>query len=84
VASFATVHGLTFPIGLDAAMSVAARYGVRGLPSTFLLDRRGRIRAMVVGPREWDTPAGYATIETLLDGADDAPSGAATRRGLGP
>jgi peroxiredoxin len=79
VTSFATEQGLTFPIALDAAMTVATRYSVRGLPSTVLLDRRGRIRASVVGPREWDTPAAYAAIETLLDPAANASGGAAPR-----
>ncbi len=84
VASFATEQGLTFPIVLDAKMTVAARYGVRGLPSTFLLDRRGRIRASVVGPREWDSLDAFAVIETFLDTTGDAPRGTATGRSLKP
>ncbi len=78
VASFAAEERLTFPIALDPGMAVATRYGVRGLPSTFLVDRRGRIRAIAVGPREWDGPDAYAVIETLLDTAGDAHNGTST------
>jgi peroxiredoxin len=84
VVAFATEQRLTFPIALDPGMTVATRYGVRGLPSTFLVDRRGRIRAIAVGPREWDTPDAYAAIETLLDTVGDDSTGAATGRTLGP
>ncbi len=65
-------------------MIVATRYGVRGLPSTVLVDRRGRIPAIAVGPREWDGPDAHAVIETLLDTAGDAPGGTSTGRSLGP
>lgn len=75
VASFAAAQALAFPVALDPRMTVAARYGVRALPSTFLLDRQGRIRARAVGPREWDTPAARTVIEALL-----APTG----RGIEP
>ena len=32
---------------------------------------------MAIGPREWDTAAGHAVIETLLISSSDASSGAA-------
>jgi peroxiredoxin len=66
VATFVREHALTFPIGLDAAWDVARVYGVRGLPTTALLDRQGRTVAMVVGPREWDGPDGAGLVAALL------------------
>jgi peroxiredoxin len=66
VVPFLKEHGLTFPVGLDPRMSLAERYGVRALPSTFLVDREGRLAGMALGPRQWDGTAAYALIESLL------------------
>ncbi len=66
VAPFVRHLGLTFPIGLDPKMEVAARYGLRALPTTVLIDRGGRMVAFAFGPREWDSAAAHALIEGLL------------------
>lgn len=44
---------LTFPHLLDPENDVKATYGVRYVPTTFLVDKRGKIVAKVVGPRPW-------------------------------
>lgn len=66
VAAFAKRFGLTFPIGLDSKLTVANQYLVRGLPATFLIDRRGAVTAVAIGPRDWDGKAAHAAIESLL------------------
>jgi peroxiredoxin len=66
VAEFARDFGLTFPIGLDPQLDVANLYAVRGLPASVLIDRSGRIVAMALGPRDWDSRAAHAVIEALL------------------
>ena len=66
VIPFVKAHKLTFPIGLDPKMALAEKYGVRGLPSTFLIDKKGNLAALAVGPREWDSKAAHALIEFLL------------------
>ena len=71
VVPFVKEHKLTFQVGLDPKMQVAAAYGVRGLPATFLIDKKGRLVTMALGPREWDSPAARAMIETLLNGSKD-------------
>jgi peroxiredoxin len=50
VESFAEEFGLTFPIAFDGSDEIFQRYGVRGLPSTFFIDRNGIIRARTLGP----------------------------------
>ncbi len=50
VQSFGQQLGLSFPLLLDPDGSVNVRYQVRALPSTFIIDRRGIIRQVVVGP----------------------------------
>jgi peroxiredoxin len=66
VVSFAKELGLTYPIGLDPKMALARRYGVRGLPASFLLDRTGAVVGRALGAREWDSPAAHGAVEWLL------------------
>lgn len=46
---FARDLDLTFPIPLDRNGETAARYALRGLPSSYFIDREGVIRSVVVG-----------------------------------
>lgn len=66
VAAFVKELRLTFPIGLDPKLEVAGRYKIWALPSSFLIDRQGNTAAIATGPRNWDSPAAHAVIETLL------------------
>jgi len=47
---FARTHGITYPIGFDDVGEIASRYGVSYTPTTFFVDRRGRIVKRVLGP----------------------------------
>ncbi len=66
VPPFVKQNKLTFPIGHDPKMALAERYGVRALPSSILIDKRGNLSALAIGPRAWDTTPSYAVIESLL------------------
>jgi peroxiredoxin len=48
-ATFVREFGLTFPVPLDRNGSVSQRYQLRGLPSTYFVDRQGVIHSVVVG-----------------------------------
>jgi thiol-disulfide isomerase/thioredoxin len=48
-AAFVRELGLTFPVPLDRDGSVSRRYQLRGLPSTYFVDRQGVINSVVVG-----------------------------------
>jgi len=41
--------GFTFPNAMDVGGKVAVDYGVYGVPETFFIDRKGRIRERKVG-----------------------------------
>ena len=62
---FVERHGLTFRVGFDPKMELANTYGVRALPSSFVIDRDGRLTAVAIGPRVWDNVAAHALIERL-------------------
>jgi peroxiredoxin len=59
----------TFPILFDRDSRVAESYNVKGLPSTYLIDRQGRVRYRAIGGREFDHPDVVALIRGLLDEA---------------
>ena len=65
VMPFATEHKLTFPIAFDSKMVVAEKYGVRALPSSFILGRNGDLTALALGPRHWDSKASHRLIEAM-------------------
>jgi peroxiredoxin len=67
VRSFVSEHGLTFDILLDPANRIESVFQVAGLPMTFVIDRKGRIRQRVMGAREWDAPAMQAELRSLLE-----------------
>src|SRR5438552_9489973 len=59
-------HKLTFRVGLDPKMDLANAYGVRAVPSSFVVDRQGHVTAIALGPRHWDRDASHSLIEGLL------------------
>ena len=56
----------TFPILFDRESRISEEYGVKGLPTTYLLDKQGNIRFRAIGGREFDHPEVEALIEGLL------------------
>jgi peroxiredoxin len=66
VAPFIEKYGLTFPVLLDPQSQVFNQYRVRGIPTTYLLDRQGRIAGMQTGGLDWNSDAAHKVIEQLL------------------
>ena len=64
VFSFAGAAG--FPILFDRDAKAMAAWSVRGLPATFLVDRRGQLAYRATGGREFDDPEIVALIRQLL------------------
>lgn len=51
---------------IDASGKSTRALGVIGLPTTLLIDRRGREIGRLVGPAEWDAPSMVAFIRTHI------------------
>lgn len=64
--SFAMGTEITFPVLLDRDASVSESWPVIGLPTSFVVDRDGRLVYRAVGGREWDDPKLVARIRALL------------------
>jgi thiol-disulfide isomerase/thioredoxin len=58
---------LSFPILLDTRSRTMQAWKVAGLPTTFLVDKRGRIVASAIGGREFDHPEIIQAIRKLLN-----------------
>jgi len=56
----------TFPILLDMQGQSSAQWKVPGLPSSFIIDKQGRIAYRAIGGREFDHPEIEATIWRLI------------------
>ncbi|MBL4720967.1 MAG: TlpA family protein disulfide reductase [Alphaproteobacteria bacterium] len=52
---------------LDPKMALALSLGVRAMPTTFLIDRKGRVVGSLAGMAEWDSAEAQALIRFYLD-----------------
>ncbi len=66
VEGFVKEYKLSFPIVIDRSGSVAAQYGIRSIPTTYVIGRDGTILAGRIGGQEWDDPVIAAFFEKLL------------------
>ena len=55
---------------LDPKSTLTQAFNVDGLPTSFLIDRRGRVIGRVEGEAEWDSPKMLSVIEPLLSPDD--------------
>jgi len=66
VRGFEKEFGISFPLLLDRDSRVARMYGIRGHPTTFLIDRQGRLVGVVPGERDWAGEPARHLVEQLL------------------
>lgn len=57
---------ITLPVLLDVKEKVARTYGVRMVPTTFLIDGEGWMQGVIMGQRDWSNPAAWSVIKELL------------------
>jgi peroxiredoxin len=67
VRSFFNKLQLSFTALLDSSGEVAAGLAVSALPTTYFLDKEGRIMGVALGPRQWDKQASIELFEFLID-----------------
>lgn len=53
VKEFIEKHHYTFPVLLDPKGLALNLFEVKGIPSTFIIDKRGRMIGKAIGPRNW-------------------------------
>jgi len=66
VKTFLAQNPYSFPIALDPTGEAAQLYGIRGIPTTFIIDQKGTLQGALVGGKDWATPQVYDLIDALL------------------
>lgn len=52
---------------LDLTGEVSTEFGIRAIPTTFILDKKGNIIGRIAGPREWDSKKAVALFMLLAE-----------------
>lgn len=65
ILEFKGIEAFRFPILLDEERVVAGEFGVKGIPTTFIVDPAGRIVIKAVGGFEWDSPEILEKVRAL-------------------
>ncbi|MBI5440478.1 MAG: TlpA family protein disulfide reductase [Deltaproteobacteria bacterium] len=63
---FVKRYGVTFPVAQDENKRIYGLYRATGVPETHLIDRRGILRHIQIGPFDWMSPQVTGTVEALL------------------
>ncbi|UCD78465.1 MAG: TlpA family protein disulfide reductase [Desulfobacterales bacterium] len=67
VKEFFKEYKLTFTALLDTSGNVGMMFGINQIPTTYILDKKGRIIGKALGPREWDSRKSIALFEHLTN-----------------
>jgi peroxiredoxin len=65
VQRFVTDFPVGFPLPMDERSEVVQAWPVKGLPTTFVVDPKGRLAYIATGEREWDDPALLDQVRAL-------------------
>ena len=65
--SYVTQNSYTFPVLLDLEYKASQIYGIRGFPTTYLINKRGNLIGKLVGSREWDAPEVIRIFKTIIN-----------------
>ena len=66
ISQFLERERIVLPVLLDTQKEAARDWGVGGLPMTFIVDAKGRVRFWVYGERDWNDAASVRLIDKLL------------------
>lgn len=75
VRDFVVRHGLTFEVLSEGSGQIERIFQARGIPATYLIDRRGILRKRVAGAVRWDSDANRALVAQLLGEGPPASEG---------
>jgi peroxiredoxin len=75
VRDFVVRHGLTFEVLSEGSGKIERVFQARGIPATYLIDRRGILRKRVAGAARWDSDANRALVAQILGEEPPASEG---------
>lgn len=59
-------NGYTFPVYEDNNGNTARRYGITGVPETYLIDKKGLMKRKIIGAIDWNSPEEKASLLALF------------------
>ena len=70
VAPWLRENGLAnLPLYLDPGRRLFRAFGGTGLPTSYVIDHRGRVAGVIIGPAEWDSAAAKAFLGYFIHAA---------------
>lgn len=66
VEAFFKQSGDRLPALLDPKQAAGKRYGITGVPETFIIDKKGVIMKKVIGPMDWSDPAVVKFLDDVI------------------
>jgi cytochrome c biogenesis protein CcmG/thiol:disulfide interchange protein DsbE len=72
IVAFRDKYDLTFTLLHDNGHKVSRKYQTFKYPETYIIDRAGRLKSKVIGPRDWAAPSVIRDLVTLL--SEEAPT----------
>ena len=67
VQEFINKHQYTFPVLLDPQGETLDLFEVKGIPTTFLIDKKGKMVGKAIGPRDWKSAEIVSLINLLIE-----------------
>jgi len=65
VQEFMDKHRYTFPVLLDPKSEALDLFNVKGIPTTFIIDKKGRMIGRAIGPRDWKSQEVVSLVNLL-------------------
>ena len=65
--NYAAKLGIAMPILDDQANNIGPKYGLTGVPETFIIDKKGVLREKFIGPAHWDSPQYVRMLTTYIN-----------------
>jgi thiol-disulfide isomerase/thioredoxin len=66
IRAFVAASGIRFPIVRDTDGAVAKAWGARIFPASYVVDRAGQVRHVLIGGADWTSARLVSTIRSLL------------------
>jgi peroxiredoxin len=66
VKEFIEKHHYTFPVLIDPKGKTLDLFGVKGIPTTFLIDPKGILIGKAIGPKDWQKPEVISILNLLI------------------
>ena len=67
VQEFINKHQYTFPVLLDPKGETLDLFEVKGIPTTFLIDKKGKMVGKAIGPRDWKSVEVVFLLNFLIE-----------------